>query len=877
MIKTIKKRSWEIVLFDSYRIEQAVLKACKANWSNDLFFAKKFTDAVVIDLEKEFENSILSVEHIQDIVERNLMKFDKFEIAKSYILYRRAHAKEREELKEISEKKFEQWNLQVLKIDWTYEYFDIEKIKSFYDKVSIWYEQNCKFEDLKNSLKNNIIDWIKTTDISKLIVKSCIDLISLENIDWQFIAWRFFVSDIYKKACKNRWIIMHEVYSAKSYKKLFDEYIEKWLYYKDFYKYYSQDDIFQAWEHINKERDFEYNYSTMLMYNKRYLLNPNKIIKELPQEMYMSVALFLAIPEKKENRLEVALKIYEYCSSAKISLPTPTLMNARTNFCQLSSCFKLNLDDDLRAIYHGIENMAQISKFGWWIWVYLWNIRSRWSSIRWVNWASWWVIPWTKVINDTALAVNQLWARNWAISVTLDIWHKDIYNFLDLQTETWDIRSKAFNLFPAISIPDIFMERMQIWENWTLFDPLEINKLYWKNLQDTYSEEFIKFYETLENDDRIKLKTTVNAKDLFKTFMKVVVETWMPYVFFRDTVNNANPNKHAWMVYSTQLCTEICQNTSPAKFIGESVEPHCITSLQKSPKQEVNIKYTSWDTVVCNLASINVAKVNTKKDIENVLPVVMRILDNVITLNFYPIKESEITALKYRSVWLWFLWLAEYLATNWYKYDSIEACKHVDELFEKYALETLKASNNLAQERWEYELFRWSDWEKWILFGRDEKWYQEQSKYKNDWSELIKNIKDTWLRFAYHLAPAPNTSTAWVVWTTAALLPIYKKYFVETNSIAPSVVVAPKLSPSNFWLYKEYVNMDMNNVIDMISVIYKWIDQSISFEWLINPSNISPVQLYEFYIKAWKQGIKTIYYVRSMSWEIKDNCVSCSG
>ena len=254
----------------------------------------------------------------------------------------------------------------------------------------------------------------------------------------------------------------------------------------------------------------------------------------------------------------------------------------------------------------------------------------------------------------------------------------------------------------------------------------------------------------------------------------------------------------------------------------------------------------------------------------------MRILDNVVDLNYYPIKESELTSKKYRSVGLGFLGLAEYLAVNHLAYDSKEARDDVDVIMEKFAYEALSASNELAEERGQYQLFPGSERSKGILIGKDEKWFKENSTMHEKWSKLIGKIKTKGLRFAYHLAPAPNTSTALVVGTTAALLPIYKKYFIETNSVAPSINVAPNLSQDNFWYYKEYVNLNMNDVIDMISVCYKWIDQSISFEWIVNPQKVSPQELYNYYVKSWKQGIKTVYYVRSMSLEV-ESCESCSG
>jgi ribonucleoside-diphosphate reductase alpha chain len=251
-------------------------------------------------------------------------------------------------------------------------------------------------------------------------------------------------------------------------------------------------------------------------------------------------------------------------------------------------------------------------------------------------------------------------------------------------------------------------------------------------------------------------------------------------------------------------------------------------------------------------------------------------LDNVIDLNFYPIKESEITAKKYRSVGLWFLWLAEHLATHKMAYDSVFAREYVDILFEKYAYHTLLASTTLAQHKWAYDLFPGSNRSKWIFFSKDADWFHKHARLKDEWSDLISQIQTHGVRFAYHLSPAPNTSTSLVVGTTAWLLPIYKKYFVETNSIAPSVNVAPKLSKDNMRYYKEYAHMKMPDVIDMISVIQKWIDQSISFERMIDPSQTTPADLYGYYLKARRQWIKTIYYVRSMSLEVHE-CVSCSG
>lgn len=866
----IKRRDGEVVSFDRSRIETAITAACDATGVTEKEFIPKMTDDIIADLIASCDTGvgshIPSVEKIQDLVEKHLMKEGKYEIAKAYILYREKQNERRDERKEKLVEQFEQHSMTVIKADGTKKLFDIKKIKTVFDRAAIGYEKECTFEDLIEAFKKNIVNEIKTSDISKLLVKTCVDLVTVENIFWQNIAARILLGDLYKQAIKNRGLKQKDIYTPESYKKLFDDYIERGLYYKEFYQYYSAEDILEAGKHLSQDTDMAYEYTTVVSFIKRYLLNPNKIIRELPQEMYMSVALFLAIPEKAENRLTFALQIYKHCSEQRISLPTPTLLNARTNYHQLSSCFKINVNDDLRAIYHAVENMAQISKFGGGVGVYLGNIRSRGSSIRGVKGMSGGVNPWVKVINDTAVAVNQLGSRLGAISVTLDIWHLDIYDFLDLQTETGDIRAKAFDIFPAVSIPDLFMKRLKDDADITLFDPHEIEKLYGKRLQDTFSEAFEELYLTIEKDERITMKKTVKAKDIFKKFLKSTVETGMPYVFFRDTVNRLNPNKHIGNIYSTQLCTEICQNTSDTKFIEETIEDG-----------KIIIRYEPGDLVVCNLASINIATVFEEAVIADVFPVVMRVLDNVVTLNYYPIKEAERTSKRYRSVGLGYLGLAEYLATHKLAYDTEEARTEVNRLFERYTYYTYRASIDLAKERGHYELYPGSEYSKGVLLGRTAEWFEKNTDHAADWKVLFDDMKTVGVRFAYHTAPAPNTSTAGVVGTTAALLPIYKKFFVETNLSAPTLRVAPKLSKENFWYYKEYINMNMNDVIDMMAVIYPWIDQSISFEWMIDPSRVSPAQLYGYYVKSWEQGIKTVYYVRSLSAEIKEDCVSCSG
>ena len=515
VIEKIIKRNGDIVDFDRARIAQAVSRAAQAVHAAmpgataiDLAFVPKLTDEVVTALGVEFADGVRipSVEHIQDIVEHKLVEIGQFEVAKAYILYRAEHARRRAERRIEELAKIEKGLLKVVKRDGKTELFRIEKIKHVFVRAAGGFEAYCAFEELYERLKLTLVDQMTTAQIMKNLRKVCLDLVSVHNIHWQNIAGRLYAMDLYKQASRNRGIPIDAIYSPEAFQDHVSHYIKIGRYTGDFTVHYTPEDILEAGRALNKERDFTYIYSTVLAFDRRYLLNPNKDVRELPQEMYMTIALFLAIPEPQEKRLQIAIKIYEVISSQKLSLPTPTLLNARTNFHQLSSCFKLNVNDDLRAIYHSLENMAQISKFGGGVGVYMGHVRCKGAAIRGIKGSSGGVIPWVRLINNTAAAVNQLGARLGAISPTLDIWHRDILDFLNLQVESGDIRSKAFDIFPAIAVPDIFMRRVKADQNWTLFDPHEILTRKGVRLEDRYGDAFDTLYEACENDASIEIQ-----------------------------------------------------------------------------------------------------------------------------------------------------------------------------------------------------------------------------------------------------------------------------------------------------------------------------------------------------------------------------------
>lgn len=358
--------------------------------------------------------------------------------------------------------------------------------------------------------------------------------------------------------------------------------------------------------------------------------------------MFMGIAMHLAIVEK--DKVEFAKRLYDILSELKVTMATPTMTNARKPYNQLSSCFIDTVPDTLKGIYRSITNFAEVSKHGGGMGLYFGKVRANGSDIRGFKGVAGGVIRWIKLANDTAVAVDQLGVRQGAVACYLDLWHKDIPEFLNLKTNNGDDRMKAHDIFPAVCVPDIFWRlcRDDINANWYMFDPHEVEKKYGKAIEDTYGEEFEEFYQTLIEDESIS-RRVITVKDMVRMLIKSWTETGTPFVFNRDHVNRANPNKHAGIIYSSNLCTEIAQNMSPIETISTTIED------ENGDPIIVN-KTKPGDFVECNLASLTLGNidVNDKEELENVVTTVVRALDNVIDLNYYPTPYAQITNKKYR-------------------------------------------------------------------------------------------------------------------------------------------------------------------------------------------------------------------------------------
>ncbi len=716
---------------------------------------------------------------------------------------------------------------------------------------------------------------ISTKEIQQLLIRTAAEKVSPENPDWQYVAARLLLYDLYKDVghlrgykVKDKINGKYKPYNPDSFYKLVEECAKKGIYGEYLLQNYTEEEFNELARYINPDRDLLFNYTGIKVLVDRYLVrDENGNVIELPQEMYMLIAMTLAIPEKKEERLKYAKLFYDLMSNHEISLATPTLMNARRTHTQLSSCFVLTVDDDLYDIFDNVQKAGQISKFAGGLGIYLGKIRATGSPIRKFKGASSGVLPVVKILNDVMIYVDQLGMRKGSASITLDIWHKDVLDFLEVKTNVGDERKKAHDIHPAIAIPDLFMKRLKSGDKWILLDPYYCKNVKdGKNLEDFYGEEFEELYEKLERELPPEAKKEVSAFELWKRLLTVVFETGEPYIFFRDTANKLNPNKHCGMVYSSNLCHEITQNMSATQHIEDSLDPQTgvITHRKKS-----------GDVVVCNLGSINLGKVYKREDLERVVPLLVRILDNVISINFYAIKEAEYTNKRYRAIGIGVSNYHYCLVRNGIAWESQEHLEFADELFERIAYYAIKGSMELAKERGKYELFDGSDWSKGIFFGRTTEENQRISKNGFDWVSLAEEVKSYGMRNAYLLALMPTGSTSLIVGATPSIDPIFAKYYKEENMSGILPQVPPEID-KYFWHYKSAYNIDQEWVIRAASVRQKWIDQAQSLNIFIDPETVDGPKLSRLYELAWELGLKTVYYCRSKSLTDIEECESCS-
>ena len=627
---------------------------------------------------------------------------------------------------------------------------------------------------------------------------------------------------------------------------------------------YTEQELRAASRFIVAERNHLYSYAGLDLLLSRYVIHTHHgVALESPQEMYLGIALHLAMLEEPSVRMDWVRRFYDMLSLQQVTMATPTLANARKPYHQLSSCFIDTVPDSLDGIYRSLDSFAKVSKWGGGMGLYFGKVRATGAAIRGFEGAAGGVIRWIRLVNDTAVAVDQLGVRQGACAVYLDAWHKDLPEFLQLRTNNGDDRMKAHDIFPAVCYPDLFwkLAKEDLDAPWFLMDPHEIEMVMGYALEDFWGEEWEKRYRACVAEPRID-KRVISVKEIVRLILKSVVETGTPFAFYRDTVNRLNPNPQAGMIYCSNLCTEIAQNMSAVESVRTEIKTEAGDTV-------VQVTTRPGDFVVCNLASLNLGRIDvtSHEELRSVVRTAVRALDNVIDLNEAPLAYARLTNGKYRSIGLGVSGYHHMLAKNAVRWESEEHLVFVDDVFSRINYAAIEASSDLAAEKGSYGCFAGSDWQTGDYFRK--RGYESEA-----WQELAAKVRAQGMRNAYLLAVAPTSSTSILVGTTAGVDPIMKRFFLEEKKGAILPRIAPDLFMKTFWYYKSAHTVDQNWSVRAAGVRQRHIDQAQSVNLYIT-NDFTFRQVLALYIKAYEEGVKTIYYVRSKSLEVEE-CESCS-
>lgn len=708
---------------------------------------------------------------------------------------------------------------------------------------------------------------------SKKLIQLALEGVDIDAPDWTFVAAAELLNTMYRDAQTNRG------YEGMSYGPFYELITElsqlsegqRYPIYKpELLSSYTKAEIEELGSVIDPEKDKLFSYIGIYLLNDRYLARPKKgKVYELPQERFMIIAMEIMRLEKTEHRLQLIKEAYWAMSNLYMTVATPTLSNAGKTHGQLSSCFIDAIEDSIDGIYLSNYDAAKVSKFGGGVGLYVGKVRSLGSDIRGFSGNSSGTTPWIRLFNQTAVSVDQLGQRKGAIAIYLDAWHKDIMSFLDLKTQNGDDRLKAHDIFTGVCIPDLFMEAVRDRKEWYLFDPHTVKQTLGFSLEDLYDEKkgegsFRNHYalavEAAENGTLPNYSfEKINAMDIMKSIMISQLEEGVPYMFYRDEVNRKNPNKHKGMIYCSNLCTEIAQNLSPST----------ITDEYETEDGDVVVVRKSGDFVVCNLSSINLPRAVGSDVLERLIPIQIRMLDNVIDVNNLPVKQASISNKRYRAIGLGTFGWHHLLATQNIYWESDEAVHYADALYEKIAYLTIKASNELAKEKGSYPYFEGSDWHTGDYFElRD---YTDQK-----WLDLKADVQEHGTRNGYLMAIAPNSSTAKIGNSTDGIDPLYEIEFYEEKKNFKFKVTAPGLTPNTYEYYKKTrFNLNQLESIRQNAARQRHIDQAISFNLYVH-NTIKAKVLLDIHLTAWESGLKSTYYVRSTSSEYDNACESCS-
>ena len=876
-LQKIKKRNGSIADFSPDKIASAVQKAfldvLKEPHTEE---AHAIADTVADTLAQRYgaTANVPTVEEIQDFVEEALMARGHFTVAKAYIVYRYEHQKIREEKQEEVVKKIEERGLLIVRRDGSREIFSLDKVRKMIEDNTLPADRAAiNIEHILEQVQREVYDGITTVEIEKTLIAVTRSMIErdpaysalsaglalaglyLDAVGEHVAASPDFVADYQQSLATN----IRRGVDAKLYDPRLLDF--------DFNK------LSVA---LDPARDRLLKYFGVATLMDRYFIKDRATKKflEAPQHFWMRVAMGLALNEK-DHREAWAIRFYEMVSTLRFVPSTPTLFHAGTPHAQLSSCYLNTVEDDLEHIFKVYGDNAQLSKWAGGIGTDWTNLRATGALIKKAGIHSQGVIPFLKIADDVTVAINRSGRRRGATAVYLETWHYDIIDFLELRKNTGDERRRTHDMNTANWIPDLFMKRVRDDGDWTLFSPDEtpdLHHIYGKAFDDAYAR-----YEQMADRGEIKLFKRMKAADLWKKMLAMLFETGHPWITFKDPSNIRSPQDHVGVVHNSNLCTEITLNNS---------------------KDE---------TAVCNLGSVNFAvhvtsgRFDTDR-IKETVTVAMRMLDNVVDLNFYPTKEAKNSNMRHRPVGLGVMGFQDALYQLDIDFASERAVAFADESMEVVAYSAILASSELARERGAYESFKGSKWDRGLLpvdtIALLEKERDEAIEVTRggllDWGPVRAAIKAHGMRNSNTMAIAPTATISNIAGSIPAVEPIYKNIYVEANISGDFTVANPylveDLKRAGLWSeamlnelkyrdgsvaqiagvpetlkakYKEVFEIDMRWIVRAAAYRGKWIDQSQSLNIFFRGS--SGKDLSEIYFYAWRLGLKTTYYLRTLA------------
>ncbi len=867
------KREGHVVQFDPNRIATVMKKAFIASEGTDVTASERIqqtvsrlTNEVIIKLQNNWsDGGIIHIEAIQDIVELTLMRSGEHKVARDYVLYR----EERRQKRQSETNNIKPAAISIKLDDGTSKKLDTTWLKAIVTEACEGLS-DVKPSTIINETMQNLFDGVKQQDIYKALILSARTQVEQEP-NYSYVTARLLLHDIYlntlnKLGLQYDWQHINKTYS-EALIKMIPLGIENDLIAKEL----SEFDLEKLAQAIKPERDRQFNYLSLQTLYDRYFIHHQEQRIELPQTFFMRVAMGLAYCEGKEKN-ERAIEFYNLLSSFDYMSSTPTLFNSGTRRSQLSSCYLTTVPDDLNGIYAAIRDNALLSKFAGGLGNDWSSVRAMGAHIKGTNGKSQGIVPFLNVADATAIAVNQGGKRKGAVCAYLETWHLDIEEFLDCRKNTGDDRRRTHDMNTANWIPDLFMERVYTDEEWTLFSPDETPELH-----ETFGDEFKQHYLAYEKkakNNEIRSKT-ISATTLWRKMLSMLFETGHPWLTFKDACNIRSPQQHAGVIHSSNLCTEITLNTSADEI------------------------------AVCNLGSVNLAQhmkqgqLDTAK-LQKTITTAIRMLDNVIDINYYSVPQAKHSNLQHRPIGLGLMGFQDALYQQNISYASNEAVEFADICMEQISYFAIEASSNLAAERGSYESYKGSLWDQGILpidsielLAKSRTQPLEQNTEQTlNWDTLRKTIKKQGMRNSNVMAIAPTATISNICGVTQSIEPTYQNLFVKSNLSGEFTVVNPylvkDLKSHGLWdkamihdlkyyhgnlnsiqripaelkhLYASAFEVDPKWLIAAASRRQKWIDQAQSLNlYIAEPSGKKLDMMYRL---AWTCGLKTTYYLRS--------------